>query len=44
MNESTRTCMICGFDGHSYDYYIWRSEGRQYPSVWICDVCYSDLQ
>ena len=36
-------CMICGFVGHVTDYHIWQGE-RRYPDVWICDICYVELQ
>ena len=36
-------CAICGFIGHVHDYHQWESEDRRYPALWICDVCYVEL-
>lgn len=36
-------CSICGWTGEVYDYHLWRVLDRKYPQVWICDICYVDL-
>ena len=35
------TCAICGFSGDVYDYEEWTR--GQFPKLWICDICYVDL-
>ena len=37
------TCVCCGFDGHVHDYHLWTADGRKYPDVWLCDVCYVEV-
>jgi len=35
-------CAVCGFIGDVFDYEVW-TRGNQYPTLWICDICYTDL-